>query len=396
MGDIPVDLLDKAVEQKRRELFGEADKLGGDAVRLSQPEPWADPVDGSTLLTELVQSVRRHVVMRDPGHDALAIALWVVLTYLHEAIETSPLLAVLSPEARCGKTTLLGWLARVCNRVLATSNLSEAALYRVIAEHSPTLLIDEADAFLQMREEMRGLLDSGHTRDTAFVLRCVGEAQEVRQFSTWCPKSIALIGRLPHTLHDRSIPIQLQRRLPGDKRARLPGRHNSELVRLRRQIARFAQDISPLFAQDEPPLLDGLNDRAQDNWAGMLTVAFAAGGEWPQKAKRAALALSGTEEEAGTGTRLLQDIREIFAKKQSVSEIATRTLLEELIELEERPWATYHRGRALSAHQLAEKLRGFGISSQKLGPEAARFRGYRKGDFTEAFGRYLQAQTPPA
>ena len=38
------------------------------------------------------------------------------------------------------------------------------------------------------------------------VLVC---SNEPRRFSTWCPKAIALIGKLPPTLHDRAIEIPI-------------------------------------------------------------------------------------------------------------------------------------------------------------------------------------------
>jgi hypothetical protein len=37
----------------------------------------------------------------------------------------------------------------------------------------------------------------------------------------------------------------------------------------------------------------GLNDRACDNWSPLLAIADLAGGEWPQRARAAALDLSG-------------------------------------------------------------------------------------------------------
>ena len=47
----------------------------------------------------------------------------------------------------------------------------EINFFRVIQETRPTLLIDEADTFLQGNDELRGILNAGYTRDTAFVVR---------------------------------------------------------------------------------------------------------------------------------------------------------------------------------------------------------------------------------
>jgi putative DNA primase/helicase len=37
-------------------------------------------------------------------------------------------------------------------------------MFRAIAAWTPTLLIDEADSFARDNEELRGVLNSGHTR----------------------------------------------------------------------------------------------------------------------------------------------------------------------------------------------------------------------------------------
>ena len=57
------------------------------------------------------------------------------------------------------------------------------------------------------------MLNSGHRRGGA-VLRtvAVGDDFEVRSFSTYGACAIALIGKLPGTLADRSVPIALTRR----------------------------------------------------------------------------------------------------------------------------------------------------------------------------------------
>ena len=58
---------------------------------------------------------------------------------------------------------------------LSTSNTTAAAIFRTIEAARPTLLIDEADTFLTNNEEIRGVLNSGHRRSGAFVLRLVGD-----------------------------------------------------------------------------------------------------------------------------------------------------------------------------------------------------------------------------
>jgi hypothetical protein len=180
-------------------------ELQGRPLSLTDPEPWPDPVLGNELLDELVSTFRRHVVL--PPFVAEALALWVLHTYAIAAADITPRLAILSPEKRCGKTTLLKVLGALVRRPLQTTNVTVAALFRTVEKYEPTLLVDEADTFLAEREELRGILNSGHDRKGAQIMRCVGEQLEVRCFNTWAPVAIAAIGTIPETLHDRSVVV---------------------------------------------------------------------------------------------------------------------------------------------------------------------------------------------
>src|SRR5262249_56004212 len=109
----------------------------------------------------------------------------------------------------CGKTTVLIILCYLTPRSELASNVSPSALFRYIEETRPTLLIDEADSFVKDNEELRGILNSGHTKAAAYVIRNVevnGE-HKPRRFSTWAAKAIATIRELADTLEDRSIII---------------------------------------------------------------------------------------------------------------------------------------------------------------------------------------------
>lgn len=93
------------------------------------------------------------------------------------------------------------------------SNITAAALFRSIEMWSPTLLIDEADAFLKDNEDMRGLLNAGHTRTTAYTVRTVGDDHTPKRFNLWGAKAISGIGKLADTIMDRAIVLELRRKL---------------------------------------------------------------------------------------------------------------------------------------------------------------------------------------
>ena len=188
---------------------------------LVAPEPWPEEVDGDALLDQLAVSATEYLVL--PPGAAGAIALWAVFSHAHDCFCISPVLAATSPTPECGKTTFLEFLSGVCPKALNVSNVTAASLFRGVDKYAPTFLLDEGDTYLRVNDDLRAILNSGHKRSSARVLRCEGDNHEPRWFSTWCPKAIGLIGALPATLASRSIHIELQRKLPREVVRRLHG-----------------------------------------------------------------------------------------------------------------------------------------------------------------------------
>src|SRR5262249_20291062 len=70
-------------------------------------EPWPEPVEGDSLLRDLIRRLKRHVIMAD--EYALTAALFVVLGWVHDDVAThSPILNINSAEPESGKSTTLG------------------------------------------------------------------------------------------------------------------------------------------------------------------------------------------------------------------------------------------------------------------------------------------------
>ena len=362
--------------------------LQGQSVKLREFEPWPDQVDGGRVLIELTTIFLRHLLLPDSAAEAMA--LWVVHTHAFDATDVSPCLVFESPEKRCGKTTALKIISRIVPRQLMTSNISDAAIFRLIQDRIPTLIIDEADSFMLRSEDARGILNSGHTRDGAFVVRCVGENHEPREFSTWAPKVIALIGKLHPTLEDRSIVVNMRRKQSSDCVERLGRDGLSNLETIARKCARWAIDNKAAIEKAGPESPAELDDRAVDNWLPLLSIAEAAGGEWPGRAKRAALTLSNArvEEDCSDSTMLLVDLRTLF-NKGNADRIVSAKLCGALAEMEERPWPEYCRGGPITPSRLAALLRPFGIGpvTIRIGEQTAK--GYKLDDLKDSFDRYL-------
>jgi len=194
-----------------------------------------------------------------------------------DALHRRRALFVNSPEKGCGKSTLLDVLSRLVPNPLGASNITAAALFRVIEAARPTLLLDEADTYARNNEDLRGVLDAGHRRDGA-VIRTVGDDHEPRQFSAWAPVALAAIGRLPGTIEDRSVRIGLRRRRPDEAVEPLRLDRAGALDDLAHKAARWAADHAAELAAADPPVPEGIVNRAADNWRPLLAVADIAGG----------------------------------------------------------------------------------------------------------------------
>jgi len=58
-----VSVLDKAVVGIWRTLAGDTDAGSGTAIKIYEPEPWPDPVDGGALLTDIKTNLLRFMVI---------------------------------------------------------------------------------------------------------------------------------------------------------------------------------------------------------------------------------------------------------------------------------------------------------------------------------------------
>ena len=119
---------------------------------------------------------------------------------------------------RSGKTRLLEVLRLLVHKPWFTGRVSGAALVRKTAKEQPTLLLDESWTLLSHRETTTlrsyGGFSTRGLNVAAPSSTCIqnGNNWDAHDFTTFSPKAIAGIGRLPATIQDRSIPIRLKQR----------------------------------------------------------------------------------------------------------------------------------------------------------------------------------------
>jgi putative DNA primase/helicase len=261
--------------------------------------------------------------------------------------------------------------------------------FRVIEAAQPTLLIDETDTFVKENDELRGVFNSGHSRATAYVIRCQGEDNQPRCFSTWAAIALAGIGKLPATLADRSIEIKLKRKTTSEPAQRLDRHARGALAEVARKIARWALDNGTQVQSAEPVLPGALDDRACDNGRPLIALADVAGGKWPGRATAAAVALSGRRNDDGIAVAVLAAIKDLFAA-QHTHRLRSKAIVAALTADPTARWSESNRGRPLSEAQLARLLRPFEIYPTSFGNA----RGYRLAECQDAVARYVLPSEP--
>ena len=251
------------------------------------------------LLDVSVEFLRDYVVMSAAQADAAA--LWAAHTHALDAFETTPFLAVTSPEKRCGKTRLLDALELVVARPWRTIMPSEAVLFRKIEAVAPTLMLDETDAVFDKSngstEPLRALLNAGNRRGTS-VPRCVGP-RSTRRFL-----DVRAEGSGGHRRQSSRHLSQTARSssgwrasartswlvaFDGARRWSRQSRFNRNLRPGRRTRSRTLRPRGQAFRS-------ALGDRAEEAWEPLFAISDLAGGSWPERARRAALELSASDE----------------------------------------------------------------------------------------------------
>jgi hypothetical protein len=356
--------------------------------------------DGAAALDDARAFIARFCAL-PVEHAYTAVTLWAAHAWALDAFDSTPRLAFLSPEPGSGKTRALEILTRLVPWPMHAVNATPAALFRSVADPASrrTILFDEIDTIFgpkaKEHEELRGLLNAGHRR-SGVAYRCVGEGtrQEVAAFPAYAAVALAGLGQLPDTILTRSVVIRMRRRAPHEYvepyRARI---HEPEGKKLGQQLGDWANSAAERMTGAWPDMPPGVTDRPADVWEPLLTVADAAGGPWPARARAACswLVRDNADRGISLGIRLLADLRGVFDGQAALN---TADILARLHDLDDGPWADL-KGQPLDARGLSRLLSPYDIAPVKVraGGTGRPLMGYRAEHLADAWARYLP---PPA
>jgi hypothetical protein len=211
-----------------------------------------------------------------------------------------------------------------------------------------------------------------------------------------------MIGRLPDTLNDRSVVINLRRRKPTEKVKSFRRDRAGDLDGLARKMARWAHDHTVALTAADPDMGELVN-RVADNWRPLFAIADIAGGSWPKRVREIAITANKASSEQSVSTLLLQDIHWIFEGRPETDDgggtvlrgiksdrASSADLVSQLVAIEGRPWAEWRGGREITQNGLARMLDRFGISPGTIRLHTGQTpKGYYRSAFDDAFSCYL-------
>ncbi|HEV7982052.1 MAG TPA: DUF3631 domain-containing protein [Xanthobacteraceae bacterium] len=347
------------------------------------------------VLGMILALIEEHIAVT--AEECMAVALWLLHTWVFDRFTITPRLALLSPVRGCGKTTVLTLIQLLVAEGDRTDSVSAAAIYHHL-DHRPraVLLVDEADNLdLFGNGVLRAVFNSGH-RSGGGVCRFVGGRS--RKFPTFAPLAVAAIGVLPLPLLHRSVVINMQR--SGGEQLKLLDESDPAFAVAREGIRRWAAKCS-LGRDPEMPSL--LRNRAADNWRVLLSIADDLG--YGEEARSAAVTLSANRPDEDPGVTLLADIRTVF-RVRGVDRVASSALVEALNGLDDGLWNEW-RGRnddrpprTLTPAELSCLLRPFGIRPRTIWPPQRQLgdkscRGYVRAEFEVAWRAYCPSADTP-
>lgn len=372
---------------------------GIDHPEVDVPPPWDEPAGVGAELLDRLDTFLGRFVAYPSRHARVAHALWIGHAHLMGRWESTPRIAFLSPEPGSGKSRCLEVTEPLVPRPVHAVNTTPAYLFRKVSDEAgaPTILYDEIDTVFGPKakdnEDIRGMLNAGHRRG-AMAGRCVvkGKVVETEELPAYCAVALAGLNDLPDTIMSRSIIVRMRRRAPGEKvepwRLRING---PEAEQLRDDLAGWAHWLPREV--DWPQMPKGIEDRNADVWEALLAVADLAGGAWPERARRSAVALV-ADSMAGApsiGVLLLRDLHAVFAGQDRMP---TEAILAALHELDESPWNDL-RGKPIDSRWLSRQLTKYEVKSKNIRLLDKVVKGYAAADLADPWGRYVADDEDP-
>ena len=370
----------------------------GNAATASAPTT-TDGGSHINVLDLILRLIELHIDITP--NERMAVALWILHTYVFGRFTITPRLALLSPVRGCGKTTLLTMLELLCSDPYKDDNITPASIYHLLGTREYTLLLDEGDNLgLFSNHVLRSVFNAGHRRGGSITRFISGRP---RRYTVFAPLATAAIGTLPLPLMHRSVIINMQRHPPGGPKLQRLDEFDPTFPKVRGLVQRWASNCK---LESDPGMPTELHNRAADNWRVLLAIADDL--QHDQIARTAAVALNAYMLDEDPAIVALTDIRYVFDER-GVDRISSAELVTAMHALDSLwlDWRGFRDDRPphkLNQSELARLLRPFNIRPRSIWPAHRRRvdkhlksqKGYWRVDFDRAWRAYCPDADTPA
>jgi hypothetical protein len=325
---------------------------------------------GQVLVERIEALIRRYVRFDDEVADQpLALALFVLVTWVSEVFTVQPYVCVSAPTMRSGKTTCLDLLKLLVRNGQILATVRMLGVVTMIGEYSGKVvpMFDEAEQLgKDSLGDTRALLASGYRRGGSHGIK-VGKRFEM--FATGCCKVFGLIGDLTAVLRDRSIVLNLLRAKPMASLVEDAMYAETEAAAIRAEIA-LGLPVPSL------EVAEWLKDRDREIWTPLysLAVALRCDAKMLARIRRVsqdltllkgqprreyhAAAAEREAEDRDYAADLLRDLAGVLRTGERA--IFSAVAVERLKAVDTAPWRLY-RGVGLDVDVLAGLVHRFGL-----------------------------------
>jgi Protein of unknown function (DUF3631) len=207
----------------------------------------------------------------------------------------------------------------------------------------------------------------------------------------------------PDAVLDRCITIRLKKRITSEPVEPFDLYTTPQEAKpIRDRLAAWSDSVSgKLRERGRPDVPEGIEARFRNKWEPLFAMADEVDGTgdtpgtgdtgepWGSRVRRAALEYlkdEGSEESLDQGQLLLSHIRQVLGDTATEDDkISSSDLVTELQRIEDAPWSRYRGSYPLSQNDLSILLRPYDIHPKARSFGERRLRGYRTGDFEDAF-----------
>lgn len=343
-------------------------------------------VSFTDTLRDCVTLLNKFVTMKP--EQAIVTSLWAAATWFVDSFDFVPYLLITSKTKECGKSRLLTFLELLVKKPTQASDVTPAAVFRLLSKETRTLLMDEVDQYVADRAGFFSILNDGNTRGKK-VYRAASNAKggfsdECKSYECFGFKAVVGINaeKIQDTVTSRSIVVQLRRK------ARTRGvrikfkQFDSEFASLRSRFytlsLRYGDKVRELTESGTIKFPLEFSDRQVEGFEPLWAMLNCMADKKTQKVCKEACRRCTEQMVASSEKALLLNIYKIVENIQQES-IKTLDLLDKLHLVPE--W------RDLSPKKLGDILDTFQVKSHHIWREN-NARGYFVNQLKQAYFEY--------